>query len=148
MKIFVIIINFLLLLLIIGSPILLLVVLKKTNLKYYHITYFLTSLWILVVVVLIFAWWTDKSNIILLEHYGCNIYGMSDTERYCKVLPEDMEQVKRMEISMMGIGWPLKAIFGIVILSPFFLLYLFAVLFAGYFWEKLLKIIKNKKNGV
>jgi len=142
MRIFVTIIDLLFLLLIIGTPILLLVVLKKSNLKYYHIIYFLTGLLMLGGIVWIFAWWTNESNIILLEHYGYNIDGMSETERYCKVLPENMEQIKRMEISMMGIGWPLKAIFGIVTLSPFFLLYLFVV----YFWKKLLKIIRNKKN--
>lgn len=56
---------------------------------------------------------------ILLRNYGYNIDGMNIIEFYDKVSPTNMEQVKRLETSIMGIGWPLKAIFGYIIAIPY-----------------------------
>ena len=59
---------------------------------------------------LAFAWWSVTADEMLLAHYGYNIDGMNETEFYGKVAPENMERVKSLETSIMGIGWPLKAI--------------------------------------
>ena len=44
---------------------------------------------------------------------------MSETEFFGNVLPENMDKVKRLETSVMGIGWPVKAIFGFVMTIPY-----------------------------
>ena len=134
MEIFITILNFLILGMIIAIPIILLIVLKKFNIKYYFIYYFLIGLFLLGVVSYFFAWWADKSDMMLLEYYGFNFDAMNDTERYGNVLPENMERVKSIEISIMGIGWTLKAIFGFVIFLPYLLF-----VFIG---DKLLQLIR------
>ena len=72
-----------------------------------------------VIITLTFAWWTDKSNRILLAHYGYNIDGMNETEFYEKVLPENMERVKGLESSINGVGWSLKALMTLEFYSPY-----------------------------
>lgn len=89
---------------------------------------------------LIFAWWSHESDLILLKHYGYNIDGMSESDFFGNVLPENMDKVKRLEISIMGIGWPLKAIFGFVMTIPYLaIVYLGKILFGR---------LKNNKNEV
>lgn len=125
------IIDFLLFLIGIGVPVLLLAILKSKT-KYYRIFYFLIGLLVLSGIIWLSTWWMlDKSNHILLEYYGYDIDGMSEKERFYKVLPENVERVKSIEVSIMGIGWPLKAIFGIIILSP----YLLVVYFGNWIFE-------------
>jgi hypothetical protein len=46
---------------------------------------------------------------------------MTDTQRFSNVSPENLERVKGLEISMMGIGWPLKAIMTFIVYSPYIL---------------------------
>lgn len=84
--------------------------------------YSLIGLSVLGVLMLIFAWWSNESNLILLKHFGYNIDGMSETEFFGNVLPENMDKVKRLETSVMGIGWPVKAIFGFVTTIPYLIL--------------------------
>lgn len=122
METFIAIIDFLIFGLIVVTPILLLFFLKKLNIKNTYIYYFLIGLLVSGGIIYFFAWWTDKSNLILLEHYGYNIYGMNNVESYKEVLPENIEQVKKIEQSAMGIGWTLKAILGFVVLIPYLLL--------------------------
>ena len=93
-------------------------------------------------ITLTFAWWADTSDQMLLEHYGYNFDAMNHTERFGKVSPDNMERVKSLEISIMGIGWPLKAIMTYVFYSP----YLLIVYFITYFFRKKVqgqKIITN-----
>ncbi len=78
----------------------------------------------------LFAWWTYYSDLILLEHYGYNIDGMSETERYGKVASENIITVKELEISIMGIGWTLKAVFGYILYLPYLLI---CYMFRGFF---------------
>jgi len=111
--------NFLILGLIIIIPILILVILKRLKTKRTLIIYSLISLFVLGVLMLIFAWWSHESDLILLKHYGYNIDGMSDAEFYGNVSPENMEQVKSLETSIMGVGWPVKAIFGYLTFIPY-----------------------------
>ena len=58
----------------------------------------------------------------LLRNYGYNIDGINDIEIYRKVSPNDLEQIKRLETSIMGIGWHLKALFGYVFVIPYLLI--------------------------
>ncbi|MNR36563.1 hypothetical protein D3C85_1544930 [compost metagenome] len=58
---------------------------------------------------------------------------------YEKVLPENIERVKSLEMRIMGIGWPLKAVFMSVCFSP--------ILLAVYFLNNLLDKIRKKKNS-
>lgn len=111
--------NFLILGLIIIAPILILIILKRLKTKRTVVIYSLIGLSVLGVLMLIFAWWSHESNLILLKHFGYNIDGMSETEFFGNVLPEKMDKVKRLETSVMGIGWPVKAIFGFVITIPY-----------------------------
>ena len=74
----------------------------------------------------------------LLSHYGYDYYGMNDTEKYGNVSPENMESVKKLEISMLGVGWPVKAFMGYVIYSPY--------LIVVYLMFILLEKLRNKQN--
>jgi hypothetical protein len=119
MEILMTITNFLILGLIIISPILILIFLKRSNNKRTPIKYFLISFFILAVLIWIFAWWGDKSDMILLNRYGYNYDGLNDNERFRNVLEENINKVKGLETDIMGIGWPLKAIFGFIITIPY-----------------------------
>ena len=107
--------------LIFSTPILLLLKLENSQTKRTFLVYFLTCLIVLGILIFVSAWWNDKSNLILLRNYGYNIDGMNNIEIYGKVSPSNMEQVKRLETSIMGIGWPLKAIIGYVFAVPYLL---------------------------
>jgi hypothetical protein len=123
----------------IGFPIVLLVFLKSKT-KYYAIFYFLIGLLVLDGIIWGASWWSDKSDHILLEYYGYNIDGMNEREFYQNVLPENLERVKSIEISIMGLGWPVKAIFAIIILSPYLL-----VVYFGYWLFEGLKNMKKRQ---
>lgn len=57
-----------------------------------------------------FFWWIDTSVQILLEQYIYNLDTINDTERFGKVSLDHIGIVKSLEINMMGIVWPLRAI--------------------------------------
>lgn len=130
--------NFLILGLIILTPFLILIILKRLKTKRTVIIYSLIGLFVLGVLMLIFAWWSHESDLILLKHFGYNIDGMSETDFFGNVLPENMDKVKRLETSVMGIGWPVKAIFGFVMTIPY--------LIFAYFGKILTDRILTKKN--
>ena len=114
--------NLLILGLIIIAPILILIILKRLKTKWTVIIYSLIGLSVLGVLMLIFAWWSYESDLILLKHYGYNIDGMSESEFFGNVLPEDMDKVERLQTSIMGIGWPVKAMFGFVMFIPYLII--------------------------
>jgi len=120
------------------SPIVVLRLVEKSSIKFKFIAYSTVGLVVAAIIALIFAWWTYTSDTMLLKHYGYNIDGMSETEYYSKVLPENMDRVKSLEMSKMGIGWPLKAF----IIFIFYLLYLLIVYFLSYL------IFKNRANRI
>jgi hypothetical protein len=119
MEILISISDFLILGLIIISPILILVILKRLKIKQTLILYSLIGLFTLGVLILISAWWSYESNLILLKHYGYNIDGMNYNEFYGNVSHENIEKVRSLETSIMGIGWQVKAFFGYVTLIPY-----------------------------
>jgi amino acid transporter len=133
MEIIIQVTNFLILGLILALPIFILFKLKQSL-----VVYSLTTLIILGVIIWIFAWWSDKSALILLDHYGFNSNGFNDTERFQNVTQENIDKVKSLETSIMGIGWPLKAIFGFLMTIPY-LIFVYIV-------KVLIDRIKKKKN--
>ncbi len=99
--------------------------------------YSLIGLSVIGVLMLIFAWWSHESDLILLKHFGYNIDGMNEIEFFGNVLPENMDKVKRIETSVMGIGWPIKAILGFVMTFPYLIFVYIVKVF-------IIRIMKNK----
>ncbi len=128
MEVLIGIISFLLFVGLFLCPILLLRKINKKKIKYKFITYLTLGLILTGIIAFVFAWWSYTSDLILLRQYGYNIDGMNETEFYGEVLPENIDKVRSMETSIMGIGWPLKAILTFV----FYLPYLFIVYFIVY----------------
>lgn len=122
MEILVSIIHFLIIGLILTFPVFILVVLKRLKTRRPLILYSIFSLILLGVIILFFAWWSYKSDLLLLKHYGYNIDGMNYSEFYGNVAPENMENVKSIETSVMGIGWQLKAFFGYLMFIPYLII--------------------------
>ncbi len=122
-------------------PILLLRKIKTTKIRYKFLAYLTIGLFLNAVIVLVFAWWSYTSDLMLLEHYGYDIDGMNEAEFYGNVIPENMDKVKSIQRSIMGIGWPLKAIFAFVFCSP----WIIVVYFVFYLTDKIkLNKLKNQ----
>ena len=77
------------------------------------------SLPIICFLLVLMAYWPYFYTDFRLELMGFNFDGMSEAERVRNVLPELREEAKELYWSNMGIGWPLKAIFGIVLFTPY-----------------------------
>ena len=116
-----------------GSPILILLKLKKVTQKNIFIKYLILATLISSVLAIVFGWWSDQSNNILLSHYGYNFDAMNDIERYKNVQLLNMEKVKKIEISIMGIGWPLKVIMSYIYYFPYLLILYVITYFYDYF---------------
>lgn len=114
--------SFSLLLAIMASPILVLFGLKKFHLKSNLIIYLILGITITSILTLLFAWWSDASKHMLLSHYGYDFEAMDDGERFANVSAQNLERVKRLKRSMMGIGWPLKAFMTYVVYAPYLLI--------------------------
>src|ERR1051325_4251927 len=104
------------------SPIFLIRLINKITIKYTFIAYLTTGIFITAFIAFVFAWWGDTSDKILLTHYGYSFEGWSDEDYYKNVAPENLERVRSLITSMMGIGWPLKAIMSYVFIPPYLLL--------------------------
>lgn len=114
------------------SPIILLNKLYKRDLKMLFISYLITSIAITLSLVLIMAWWSHFSIELLLSHYGYDSNLLTEAERLKNVTAENLDRVKTLDSSRMGIGWPLKAILFYIFYSP----YLLIVYFGCYFYRK------------
>ena len=79
----------------------------------------LISIPIIFVLVIAGAYWPHFYKDVRLELMGFDFEGMSDEERTRHVSPERKGEAINLYWSLMGIGWPLKAIIGIVILLPY-----------------------------
>lgn len=142
MEIIVTTINTLLLVGLIFSLIIILRFVNKSNIKFNFISYFTIGLIVTAIISLIFAWWSDTSSIILLKHYDGYVFNPDSNSfqvSYEKVLSENIERVKSLEMKIMGIGWPLKAVFMFVYFSP--------IVLVVYFLNNLLDEIRKKKNS-
>lgn len=138
MEILINITHFLILGLILTFPILLLIILTRLKTRMTLILYAIIGLILLAIFVLLFAWWSYESDLILLKHYGYNINGMNHIDFYSNVSVENMDKVKSLETSIMGIGWPVKAIFGYVTFIPY--------LICVYIGKVLIERVKKNKN--
>jgi len=125
--------DFLILSFIISLPILLLIFLKRKSPKKIAVKFFLIGFFLMVLIIYIFAAWSDISNLMLLKHYGYN----ADSMNYDNVSSENRERVKNLVTSIMGIGWPLKAIFGLIVTIPY--------LIFVYIGKMLIGRLKNNK---
>lgn len=140
MEIIVKTLNILLLLVLFLSPIFILRFVNKSNFDINFISYFVIGLIVTAIISFIFAWWSNTSNIILLKQYGGYVFNPDSNSyqvSYEKVSSQNIDKVKSLEMSIMGIGWPLKAIFMFVSFSP--------ILFLVYFINSLVHKIRNKK---
>lgn len=72
-----------------------------------------------ILITIFFAWWSYHSDMYLLKYYGYDFDGLGHNEIYGHVASETMHKVKELETSIMGIGWPLKAIFASVFYLPY-----------------------------
>lgn len=103
---------------------------KRTNNFGGFFVYLLFSAITLTALLFLTAWWADKSSMIELNLLGYNHYGMNETELYANVSTSNIARVKSLEYSIMGIGWPLKAIFGIPLtLGYSIIVYMFNALY-------------------
>ncbi|MES2240102.1 MAG: hypothetical protein V4497_07565 [Bacteroidota bacterium] len=106
-------------------PIIILRFLNNSNNKLKFISYLTMGLIVTAIISLIFGWWAHTSTIILLKHYDgyyINPDSNSGQVYYDKVLPENIDRVKSLEKSHMGVGWPLKSIFLFVFSSLYLLI--------------------------
>lgn len=126
---------FAILILLIVLPIFVIYRINKSNIKYKFVIYVIISTFSTALIMILLAWWADKSNEILLIHYGYDLEGMNEAEFYRKVLPKNRERVNELVRSYGGIGWPLKAI----LMYPFYFLYILIVF--------LINFLKNKYNA-
>jgi preprotein translocase subunit YajC len=121
------IISLVLLLGLVLSPLIIIKRQNKRNSKYKFIPYLTMGLAITAFLTLAYAWWSATSDEMLLTHYSYDSNGMNEVEIYGKVASENMVRVKTLETSMMGIGWPLKAIMMYIVC----ILYLLIVYFVN-----------------
>ena len=71
------------------------------------------------ILLLMFFGMDDYSTKWLMEYYGYDLDGMSESECYRNVKPGDRVMVEGMSSHIMGIGWPLRAVFAYVLIIPF-----------------------------
>ena len=70
---------------------------------------------------------------------------MNDFEKYENVSTENLDEVKKLEMSIMGIGWPLKAILTYLVYCP----YLVIAYIVSFFYTKMRKKnIQKRQNNV
>lgn len=123
MEILIKLISFTLIISLIVFPIFILKQLYKRKTKNIIIFYFTICLIITFLLVLTVAWWSHFSKQLLLSYYGYDFDDLNNIERLQNVAPENLDRVKNLRSSTMGIGWPLKAFF----LYPFYFVYLVIV---------------------
>jgi len=121
MEILISIISFLILIILVIFPVVLFKKLNRSKFKF--LSYLVLGIIITVTITLIMSWWSYKSTEILLSHYGYNFDAMSKDGRYLNVSMENIQNVKSLEISRNGIGWPAK----VMIIYPFYFVYLLLV---------------------
>lgn len=113
------------------GPIFILRYLNRTNTKYKFISYLAISLFLSACIMCVFAWWGHTSNKLLLTHYGYNFEGWNDKENYAQVAPENLERVKTLMTSAIGIGWPLKAMMAYAFYFPYIW-----IVYVGYYLSR------------
>jgi len=113
MEVFGIVIQFGILVLIIAIPI---VTVSK---GYGFIQVNVISIPLICLLIVAGAFWPHFYSDFMLELMRFDFGGMNDVERVRNVSPELQGEATRLYWSNMGIGWPLKAIIGMVLLVPY-----------------------------
>lgn len=119
MQFLIILINIILILGYLICPIFLAKMIIRYNFKYKFLLYIFLSFILTSIIIFIFSWWLYFSDTLLLSYYGYNINGINEREFYFNVQPQNLDIVKDIETRIMGIGWTLKSIILILILSPY-----------------------------
>jgi hypothetical protein len=122
-------ITFTLLFLLFASPLFVTYGLSKLNRKNNFVAYIVLGIVTTFILTWILGWWSSFSNDLLLSHYGYDFEAMNNFERFKNVANVNLERVKSLETSMMGIGWPLKVIMSYIFYSPIFSIIYLAVYF-------------------
>ncbi|MEL6354099.1 MAG: hypothetical protein AAFR58_20460, partial [Cyanobacteria bacterium J06627_28] len=79
----------------------------------------LISIPIICAIVILGAYLADAYPLIQLHFMGFDFDGLSDTERLRAVEPASRALATELYGSIFGIGWPLKAIFAMVMVLPY-----------------------------
>jgi len=120
-------ISYILLLGIILVPILTFIQLKKRNRnKNDFMNYLVVGVLIVSVILLIGSWWGHYSTKLLMSHYGYDFEAMNKTDSFKNVSLNNLERVKNLKKDYLGVGWPFKAIVGLIMYSPYLLLVYFS----------------------
>ncbi|MBR6112459.1 MAG: hypothetical protein IKQ08_10985 [Paludibacteraceae bacterium] len=116
MKSFIDCINFIFIVFVVIYPIFIVPFIKD---KKYLVILILAFIIVDGVLLLVYFGWDDYSTKWLMEYYGYDLDGMSESECYRNVEPGDRVMVEGMSSHIMGIGWPLRAVFAYVLIIPF-----------------------------
>jgi len=79
----------------------------------------LISLPLMFLCLVLWAYWPHLYADLRLYQIGFNFDGMNDAQRALNVSVELKDEATKLYWSNMGIGWPLKAIIGAIILTPY-----------------------------
>ena len=109
-----------------ATPFLLLRLTSHMNKADRGVAFFFMGLILMISISILFVWWGNKSDELLLKHYGYNFNYMNNEEKYENVSSENLSNVKKLETGIMGVGWPIGAIFP-SILSIIYLILIYAV---------------------
>lgn len=109
-------------------PFIILYILKmrKSNHRFTIFTTF--SITIGIMIIYAYSLWLTNADTWLLSYYGYDINGLTESERFANVSPNNIVKVRVIESSISGIGWQLKALFTCVLYLP----YLLVVYFISY----------------
>ena len=130
-------VSYILLLGMILVPILTFIQVKKRNgNRNDFMNYLVVGVLIASVIIWIGAWWGHYSTKLLMSHYGYDFEAMNKTDSFKNVSLKNLERVKNLKKDYLGVGWPFKAIVGLVMYSPYLLLV--------YFGGSLIRRMKRK----
>ena len=87
--------------------------------NYSFVKLYLVSVFIISFMLIAAAYWPDFFTNVRLYLMGFDFDGMSDAERVQNVAYKMRGEAVKLYLSNMGIGWPLKAIFAIIIFLPY-----------------------------
>ena len=123
MEVLIQLLSFTLLISILIFPVLFLKKLYKRKTKNTVLLYFIICPIITFILVFSLAWWSYFSKNLLLSYYRYDFNDLDSIARLQNVAPENLDRVKKLRVSTMGIGWPSKAF----MIYPFFFVYLVIV---------------------
>lgn len=98
---------------------------RRIPFKHQLLNYLTLSLVFSVIMSLALASWDHYSKILLLDSYDAYLLNPDSNAYqvgYTLVDPRNMERVKALELSIMGIGWSLKALIAMPMIMGYFLI--------------------------